>query len=423
MRGLVLRQCLALMISQWLSAAAIRNRQQSALVRTMRHAVTNVPYYRALGIGAAGLRAIGDLQLFPILTKPLLRARKGELLADGFEARRLHWSRTSGSSGEPSVTYFDDRSWALCRYALKMRRMMAMTSPLFRRVLLVSDRPANGSAETRRELPFEAGLFYRERVVSLHDEIDEHPGIIDAFRPDLIHAYPSYLLELMRAYRRRGRAPPKVPWLCTSSELLRPGIRERIEKAFNGRVFDVYGCTEFKEVAWQCREGAYHVNVESVFVEILHDEQADGAGQIVLTTLCNRAMPLLRYVTGDRGALLSGRCRCGRNSPQLRLSAGRESEAIPLPSGRRVSPYLLELDELETMPGLYQYQIVHDAPDRLRVDLLCEQEPDPAELDSFRVRMASVLGEPMKIEFRRVHEIRRPLHGKHAIYQRTWSAD
>src|SRR5262249_11393150 len=153
---------------------------------------------------------------------------------------------------------------------------------------------------------FKRGWLYAERVVSLYEDLAEHRRVIREFRPDMLYAFPSYLIELLRAYEQAGEPPPRVPLLFTSSELLSENARERIEAGFGGRLFDIYGTTEFKEVAWQCLAGSYHLNFESVYVET-----PPGTGTWHLTTLCNRAMPLLRFDTEDLGTLETGaRCAC-----------------------------------------------------------------------------------------------------------------
>jgi phenylacetate-CoA ligase len=418
MRGRILAQWFALERSQWLDGQSILQRQEKLLQRMIRRALTSVPHYRALGLDPANVRSAAALHLLPILTKRDVGVADRSLLADGFDRDRLYWSRTSGTSGEPTVTYFDARAWALCRYALKIRRLRAMAPLIGRRVLVISDRDASALAGSRRNTPPSIPCLYTERTVSLYDDPDLHIGVVDSLGPDVIQAYPSYLEELIRAYAARGRAPPRIPWLCVSSELLRPAVRRRIESAFAGRVFDVYGTTEFKEIAWQCGHGIYHVNFESVFVEIVDDDLSDGAGRIVVSTLCNDAMPLLRYATGDRGMLHWGRCACGRESPQLTLSAGREVEMIALPSGRRISPYLLDIDGIETVSGLRQFQYVHQNPGHLRLELVMDGDLTPAKMRWLHDRIADALGEPMTVELSRVERIERPAGSKASIYRR-----
>jgi phenylacetate-coenzyme A ligase PaaK-like adenylate-forming protein len=48
---------------------------------------------------------------------------------------------------------------------------------------------------------------------------------------------------------------------------------------------------------------------------------ADGAaGEVVVTTLTRQAMPLVRYRTGHRAALMASPCACGSALRRLKLT-------------------------------------------------------------------------------------------------------
>lgn len=417
-RGLILRQCLRVLKSQWWSAEQIHAWREQAVVSMLRHAVTHVPHYRRLGIDPGSITSLADLQRFPLLTKRDLQADPQSFLADGLDSRTLHSSRTSGSTGEPTVTYFDDESWAFLKYALKIRRTLAVTSPLFHRCLIVSEQPPNEAGRYAQERPFGGRWLYRERVVSLYEDLSVHRAAIRELQPDMLYAFPSYLLELIASYRKAGEAAPQIPLLFTSSEVLTEEARARIESELGGRIFDIYGSTEFKEVAWQCRHGSYHVNFESVHVEALPDAAGTDRHVLVLTTVCNRAMPLIRFYTGDLGTLEAPHCPCGRRTPRLRILHGREGDVLELPSGRRLSPYTLTT-LIEELPGLHQYRIRHDAPDRLTVELSAS-ELNPERLEDCRRRILEMLREPLQISMQPVEQIPRGAGGKHKVFVRNW---
>ncbi len=381
----------------------------------MRHAVSAVPFYQRLGISAASITSARDLERFPVISKRTLQENPQGFLAQGYSAEKLHSSRTSGSTGEPTVTWFDDDAWALSKYALKIRRTLAVTTPFRHRCLIVSEQSPHEAAQYGRERPFRGGWLYSERVVSLFEDLSFHRRQIRGFRPDMLYAFPSYFLELLRSFSQAGETIPRIPLLFTSSELLTPAARQRIESGFGGRLFDIYGTTEFKEVAWQCRSGSYHVNFESVFVEA-----PPGADTWHLTTLCNRAMPLLRFNTEDLGALEEQRtCDCGRASPRLQISYGREADILELPGGHRLSPYMLTVI-LETLPGLHQYRIIHEAPARVTVEIVASTQLTDAAMDACCARLIQNLPVKIDLMLRRVASLERGTGGKHKAFERRW---
>jgi len=413
----VTQQLVGALRSQWWSAQRIRTYQDAALVRVMRHALTRVPFYRRLNLCADTISGAADLQRFPLIRKRDVQREPRAFLADGHTPATSFEARTSGSSGEPMTTYFDRDSWLFTRYALKMRRVAATGGPLLlRRVLLVSEQHPAQLGTVARAAPHGLGMFFQQRYVSIHTPPELHLDEIERFRPHIIYAFPSYLLDLVVVAERLGRRLPPTNVLYTSSEVLTQPARRRIEESLRGRLYDVYGCTELKEVAWQCGHGPYHLNFESVHIE----PQPPGAdARLVLTTLCNRAMPLLRFDIGDRAMFHSGPCRCGRAGPCLVEIAGREGEMITLPSGRHLSPYLMTT-AIEAHESVRKYQIVQTGSDAFRVDLvLAGERASPDWQDSLCAELAHIAAEPVQFSVRVVDEIDRTPGGKRSVFVRA----
>ena len=110
-------------------------------------------------------------------------------------------------------------------------------------------------------------------------------------------------------------------------------------------------------------------------------------GDLLVTTLNNRAMPLIRYRIGDRGMLLEGGCPCGRGLPLMQVAEGRISDSFTAPSGRRVSgvlfPHLFK-DHRAIVLG----QAVQESPSRIRVDLVLEDGTSLGVGDGHSARLA-----------------------------------
>jgi phenylacetate-CoA ligase len=67
------------------------------------------------------------------------------------------------------------------------------------------------------------------------------------------------------------------------------------------------------------------------------------AGNVVVTSFLERAMPLIRYSLGDVGFIEPGPCPCGRTFRTMRLTEGRSEDYITLPDRSRLycSAFLL----------------------------------------------------------------------------------
>ena len=144
-----------------------------------------------------------------------------------------------------------------------------------------------------------------------------------------------------------------------------------IEQSLGVKIYDVYGSTETKELAWQCLQArGYHINEDEAVIEIVDDEgrllPPGSPGHIVVTDLTNRAMPLIRYRNYDQGILQKDPCPCNIQFALMKPLNGRASEYIRLPDGRHLSPFLFTTS-IEKTEGLLQYQIIQERFDALRV--------------------------------------------------------
>jgi phenylacetate-CoA ligase len=232
--------------------------------------------------------------------------------------------------------------------------------------------------------PAESTLGAAGRVarISILQPASRVAAELATFAPDTVYGLPSALLEAGHELRSRG-SHLRVRRIFTSGELLRPAVRQAIADAFGAPVYDVYGSSETKEIAWECPAGGMHINADVVRVEVL-DEAGQPVpvgveGNLVATLLVNRAMPLLRYRVGDRGSLLAEPCACGHPFPLLGVVTGRRADMLVLEGGHRVSPYALTC-AMERVGDVLRYQVTQLEPARLRVRAILDGAADRAQV-------------------------------------------
>jgi len=351
-----------LLRQQWLPPERLEALQWTRLRAIVQHAQRRCSFhrerFRESGFSAEDLRGWDDLARIPITTREDLQNPE-RLIAEGYSPERMHRSHTSGSTGRQTTTYFDERAWMLGRNVLKLRARLACGLRPWDRVAIFQEDVPDG---------FVSSLWGRRASVSLHVPPADILDDLSAFAPTALYGPPSQLARVADA----GARLPGLRRIFTSAELLDGVTRSRLESAFGVPVLDVYGCTEAKEVAWQCLErGGYHVNAEWLVVEICDGTDPSGLpeGTLLITSLYNRGMPLLRYRVGDTGRRLEGTCPCGRGLPLIVPTDGRAVDYFSLPAGGQVSPYTLTCS-VETVPGIRQYQIVQEALDRVVVRVI-----------------------------------------------------
>ena len=250
------------------------------------------------------------------------------------------------------------------------------------------------------------------RPFSIHRPIAEVLPELRAFAPTVVFGLPGYLLHLGRS--AAGSLRPRL--VFTSGEMLDELMRSEIEEAFGAGVLDVYGCTEVKEIAWECprREG-YHINADWQLLEVQPTSPGDGGGQgtLLVTCLYNRAMPLLRYEIGDTGEMIERACSCGRGLPLARPTLGRSADYITLEDGTVLPPYNLTM-AIRLVSGMRQFQIIQHSISRLEVLVAPRPEFDDAGRREIQERLRPVL-HGLTAEVRVVDEIAPEPSGKYRL--------
>jgi len=153
--------------------------------------------------------------------------------------------------------------------------------------------------------------------------------------------------------------------------------RRKIEDIYGVEAYNSYGLSEMNGpgVAFECEEKqGMHVWEDSFILELLdpesHEPVEDGEeGELVMTTLCREATPILRYRTGDITAILPGQCPCGRTHRRIERIKGRADDML-IVNGVNIYPSQIEsvLMKIPEVGTNYQIQIdKKGAIDRLTV--------------------------------------------------------
>lgn len=304
-----------------------------SLKETLRYAHANVPLYstggwrEALGNGSAEC-----LQAWPVLDRSTVRMRADELLARRV-APGSFYRRSSASTGAPLRVAWNPHG-AAWGWANEYRAMLWHgVAPGVRTLLMW------GSGHPLQDWVKNCRVFLTAQLGP--NQLDEAIDWLMRERPGLCMGLPSALTQL--AQHLRARCPdapwPLVPFAKLGGEQVYPFQREELKKHLGARIVESYGCTEVGPIAAECPEGSMHVLADNVHVEIFRGEQPvpDGEfGEIVVTSLSNRAMPLVRCRIGDCARLLPQPCACGRPLPVLAQLVGRASDLFLSADGRPV---------------------------------------------------------------------------------------
>jgi phenylacetate-CoA ligase len=255
-------------------------------------------------------------------------------------------------------------------------------------------------------------------TLSIHSTIDQQARWLQTRSPEYLLTYPSNVLALVQHSERHGWRLPSLREVRTFGELVEPHVRAACQRIWSVPVTDIYSSQEVGYIALQCPQAAhYHVQSENVLVEVLDDTgrgcMAGEIGRVVVTSLHNFAMPLIRYDIGDF-AEVGPSCPCGRGLPVLRRIVGRQRNMLLLPDGDRRWPSieLAQSEELRTFPPIEQFQLVQTSLTQLDMLLVVLQ---PLSADDERRLLGwirTAVGHPFEVAFRYVSTIPRSASGK-----------
>lgn len=371
---------------------SLRALQRRRLTRMLSHARARVPAYHRDKDADGERDPWLELAGLPPVTKAALRERLSDHCDDRIDPRRCRSVKTSGTTGEPLRIVHDVDH--LCHaYALGLVRAHRDGLPLDRRILY----PFHTALDRWFEYTAPAyGLARIAEFGALGDEPywTDVVARVRGYRPHVVVGHPTRCLELadlLEGSGGLGFRPPRL--VSTWGERLSPGGARRLADFFQAPIRDSYGMSEVGTIASQCERGAYHIESERLWVEITGDTGAPAAdgeiGEVVVTNLINRAMPLLRYRTGDLASFGAEPCPCGRPHRTLRLVEGREPGRLTLPGGVTVGIRAVALP-LQALP-LARYQIVEHRPGEVELIVAPLPEAAPELLEQARAQAQAAL--------------------------------
>ena len=406
--------------SQWWSAERLRELQLRRLQTLLRHAATQVPYYRdlfgELGIGPNDIQALEDLRRFPFLTKPLIRAHQDDLKSS--RAYGLARCNTGGSSGEPLI-FFIGKERVSHDVAAKWRATRWWNVDIGDPEIVVWGSPIELGSQDRVR-------YWRDRLLRTHllaafemseAKLDEFVNVIRRVRPRMLFGYPSALAHIARHARRRGQAMDDlgIRVAFVTSERLYDHQREEIERVFACPVANGYGGRDAGFIAHACPQGHMHITAEDIIVEIVDARgevlPAGQSGEIVVTHLATADYPFIRYCTGDVGVLSDTACPCGRGLQVLQAIEGRSTDFIVARDGTLMHGLSL-IYIVRDIPGVTNFKIIQESLDYTRFLLVTETGFDPGRIAAIEQSARARLGDAVRVEVELVSEIPVEASGK-----------
>jgi len=399
----------------------------------LQHAYSNVAYYRQLfdreKLKPDDIRTIRDLSAIPATSKQDLQFLQPEMItAAGIKLDTLIARRTSGSTGEPMLIL---RSWYEERLlqSFRWRALQRLGKHHRDRMILINRIRATDPNDRQflLHIPNRLGLFRLDRIdcfLPLQDMLKELRK-----KPfEILGGLALVLYHLAIKINKEGLKLHRPRFIFTGGELVTPNIRQEIERAFNAKLYDSYASHEFNLLAWQCKEtGDYHINDDSVIVEIVKNGRASQTGErgeVIATSLFSYTMPFIRYRLDDSVVRGEDTCPCGLAYSTIREIDGRSIDYLYLNDGRKIHPYqIIRFLVHAKNPWVRQYQLAQLRRDCIVLQVAPFRTVEPEIIKQFKQQAISVLGTDTLFHLNLVDDIPREESGKFKVFKSLYMPD
>jgi phenylacetate-CoA ligase len=359
--------------------------QTARLGELVRWASSRAPFYRDLYGGPIDRDV--ELTELPIVTKPAMmeafdrvvtdpRLRIAELLVhleqlrgDELYLGAYRVMTSSGSSGRKAVFVYDRAAWrdAVMTGNLRMSRMTGLAPRLPRPRVATVAAPDGRHMTYRGGASMDVGVF-RARRFSAAAPLRELCAGLDAYQPTYILGYPS-TMAMLAEEQLAGRLRLEPRSIITSSEVRTAPMATAIRAAWGVTPHDCLGLTELGITAVDCvRHEGMHLFEDLAIVEVVDEAgrpvpDGEPGARVLVTNLCNRTQPIIRFEVSDLLTVTRAPCACGVTFRRIVALDGRSDDVLTLPGPRgdvRVHPIHLR-GALGQHSAVLQYQISQTA--------------------------------------------------------------
>ena len=393
--------------------------------QTLKFASENIPFYQNLA-NTHSLKG-APLRKWPPLTKKMIRDNFEDLKDPSLE-KREHWLHASGgSTGQAICVVHDEMFAARAEATRKFAAKIFYGGPYMNQIILwgsyndinkkTPDEGREGFVKSwiKKKFGLKTSLYNTFHFTP--EEMAACARAVNDQKPDLIMGYTAsvyWLAKYMDQHEIEVVRKPRV--VVLTAQTCYPFMREMIEKVFKCHVCDHYGSREVGPVVWQAEDGNYCICDKFDFIEIVDDAdqpvEPGGEGRVLVTTLHNYAMPLIRYDIGDRAVAGETVIVNGYEFPTLRKLTGRISEDFVGPSGSFVSG-LAFVKIFCFRDWVDEFQVIQRERNFVEIYFTRVGVIDCRDVEEIDSEIYKLLGNDCKILWSEVDKIPKTKAGKH----------
>lgn len=307
-----------------ISAADLKKLQSERLQKTVSWAMEKSKFYhdkyQRMGVKAEDIQSIDDIvklpfmdftelaqtQPYDILTLPLSGVMRIGWQEEPLKIAKMYTERDIGANVEMMTR-------ALVAIGVNKASVVAVLGNMNDSRLLDVQYALEAIGATAVPM----GLNYQQAI-----------KLLEIAAPDILISNPQWILQLIIQTQTTGKDIATYPLdkiVCLNESVQNP-LRKHIAERTGTNVYDMLLSAEIgiAGMLYQCSaQHGQHVQEDCYYTEIIEfggEKAVTGSsamGELVVTSLINEAMPLIRYRTGQAVKLVGEPCSCGRTFKRL----------------------------------------------------------------------------------------------------------
>jgi len=400
-----------------LSELELISHQEKQLKNQLLYAQKHISKYKGIKIDL-NKKADEIIKSFPILTKDDLRSNPKSLqINNNQHVSRIYSSGSTGVSTWVSMNKLDLMSiqslsihlWELCGYKLGNPILQTGISPKRSRLKKMKD------------------LFFGVQYVSAFTlSTDDHKKICSRLSKNnkyTLVGYPSSL-NIIAEYIIENNINLKLKTVIGLGDKLFDHYKKNIQKAFGCKIHETYGSSEGFQIGFQADLDYMYLYTPQVYLELLDDNnnpvKEGEIGNVVVTRLENKHMPLIRYKLGDLAIMLpKDKYPPNRkfNFPLIEKVIGRNTDVVILPDNRKLIVHSFT-GIFEYIPEIKQFKIIQKNRKSMTVQFIPDDNFTKEVLKNSKLKLQKIINNNnFKIYFEEVSLIEGKKSGKPQIIE------
>lgn len=400
-----------------LSELELISHQEKQLKNQLLYAQKHISKYKGIKIDL-NKKADEIIKSFPILTKDDLRSNPKSLqINNNQHVSRIYSSGSTGVSTWVSMNKLDLMSiqslsihlWELCGYKLGNPILQTGISPKRSRLKKMKD------------------LFFGVQYVSAFtlstDDLKKICSRLSKNNKYTLVGYPSSL-NIIAEYIIENNINLKLKTVIGLGDKLFDHYKKNIQKAFGCKIHETYGSSEGFQIGFQADLDYMYLYTPQVYLELLDDNnnpvKEGEIGNVVVTRLENKHMPLIRYKLGDLAIMLpKDKYPPNRkfNFPLIEKVIGRNTDVVILPDNRKLIVHSFT-GIFEYIPEIKQFKIIQKNRKSMTVQFIPDNNFTKEVLKNSKLKLQKIINNNnFKIYFKEVSLIEGKKSGKPQIIE------